>query len=46
MATKAQQLEEFIDRLGLRHFKGSEYTPYWTKTYGAEFIVFLARRMR
>jgi peptidase M15-like protein len=30
--TKAQQLEEFIDRLGLRHFKGNEFTPYWSST--------------
>jgi len=31
MATKAQQFEEFIDRLGLHHFKGSEFTPYWSR---------------
>jgi len=31
MGTKAQQFEEFIDRLGLRHFKGSEFTPYWSR---------------
>lgn len=29
--TKVQQHEEFIDRLGLRHFKGKEFTPYWTR---------------
>ena len=33
MAT-AKQLEQFIDRLGLRHFKGSELTPYWTRKRG------------
>lgn len=32
--TKAQQFEEFIDRLGLRHFKGAEFTPYWSRTHG------------
>jgi uncharacterized protein YcbK (DUF882 family) len=25
----AVDLEEFIDGLGLRHFRGSELTPYW-----------------
>lgn len=33
MAT-AKQLEQFIDRLGLRHFRGSELTPYWTRKRG------------
>jgi uncharacterized protein YcbK (DUF882 family) len=26
-----QTLEEFIDSLGLRHFKGKEFTPYWSR---------------
>jgi uncharacterized protein YcbK (DUF882 family) len=30
--TSAQQLEQFIDRLGLRHFSGSEFTPYWSRS--------------
>ena len=30
--TKDQELEAFIDRLGLRHFKGREFTPYWSRT--------------
>jgi hypothetical protein len=29
MNTKTEEFEEFIDRLGLLHFKGSEFTPYW-----------------
>ena len=32
MPTKAEQHEEFIDRLGLRHFNGAEFTPYWSRT--------------
>jgi hypothetical protein len=32
--TKAKELEAFIDRLGLRHFKGKELTPYWSRTRG------------
>lgn len=32
--TKSEQLEQFIDRLKLRHFKGKELTPYWTRTRG------------
>ena len=28
----ATQLEEFIDHLGLRHFRGAELTPYWSRT--------------
>lgn len=31
-STKAQQLEQFIDRQGLRHFKGKEFTPFWSKS--------------
>jgi N-acetylmuramoyl-L-alanine amidase len=30
----ASDLENFIDGLGLRYFKGSELTPYWSKTRG------------
>jgi len=30
--TKSQQLEQFIDGLGLRYFKGKEFTPYWSRT--------------
>ncbi len=30
--TKEQQLEEFIDSLELRYFKGKEFTPYWSRT--------------
>lgn len=29
--TKAQLLEKFIDNLGLPNFRGSEFTPYWSK---------------
>jgi uncharacterized protein YcbK (DUF882 family) len=29
--TKAQQLEEFIDRLDLRYFRGNEFTPFWLR---------------
>lgn len=29
--SKAEQLEQFIDRLGLRHFAGKEFTPYWSR---------------
>jgi len=29
--TKVQQLEQFIDSLGLRYFKGREFTPYWSR---------------
>jgi hypothetical protein len=32
--TLAKQLEVFIDGLGLRHFKGSELSPYWTRNRG------------
>lgn len=28
------ELEVFIDRLGLRHFKGREFTPYWDSKRG------------
>lgn len=27
-------LEDFIDSLNLRHFKGREFTPYWTRKRG------------
>jgi uncharacterized protein YcbK (DUF882 family) len=30
----ALELERFIDRLGLRHFKGREFTPYWSRARG------------
>lgn len=33
--TKAQQHEVFIDRLGLRHFRGIEFTPYWNRLRGS-----------
>lgn len=29
--TPEQLLEAYIDSLGLRHFKGSELTPYWSR---------------
>lgn len=32
MSTKAKQLEEFIDGLGLPNFKGREFTSYWSRT--------------
>ena len=28
----ATDLEQFIDAQGFRHFKGREFTPYWTRT--------------
>lgn len=31
----ATELERFIDRLGLRHFKGKEFTPYWSRKRGS-----------
>lgn len=31
-ASQAAKLERFIDSLGLRHFKGAELTPYWSRT--------------
>lgn len=34
MANTAKDLEQFIDRLGLRHIKGAELTPYWTRKRG------------
>lgn len=27
-----KRLEQFIDSLGLRYFKGAELTPYWSRT--------------
>jgi hypothetical protein len=27
-------LEQFIDALGLRHFRGREFTPYWSRARG------------
>lgn len=32
MTSKEKQLEQYIDPLGLRHFKGREFTPYWSRT--------------
>lgn len=32
--TQEQKLEEYIDSLGLRYFKGKELTPYWSRTRG------------
>lgn len=32
--TAAQEFEQFIDRLGLEHFRGAEFTPYWSRTRG------------
>lgn len=32
--TRAQAFEQFVDRLGLRHFRGREFTPYWSRTRG------------
>ncbi len=29
--TQAEQLEQFVDRLGLRYIKGKELTPYWSQ---------------
>jgi len=29
--SSADQLEKFIDGLGLTHFKGREFTPYWSR---------------
>ena len=29
--SQAAKLEAFIDSLGLRHFKGRELTPYWSR---------------
>lgn len=26
-----RHFEDFIDRLGLRHFAGAEFTPYWSR---------------
>lgn len=34
MESLASDLENFIDGLGLRHFKGRELTPYWSRTCG------------
>jgi len=31
-AATATDLETFIDRLKLRHFKGAEFSEYWTRT--------------
>lgn len=31
IASSESDFEQFIDRLGLRHFKGSEFTPYWSR---------------
>lgn len=31
----AVELEHFIDGLGLRWFKGKEFTPYWSRTRGS-----------
>jgi uncharacterized protein YcbK (DUF882 family) len=31
MSTAARELEQFIDRLGLTHFRGREFTPYWSR---------------
>lgn len=30
----AADFELFVDRLKLRHFKGAEFTPYWTRKRG------------
>jgi hypothetical protein len=29
-----EKLERFIDSLGLKYFKGREFTPYWSRTRG------------
>lgn len=35
MATiEEAQFEQFVDRLGLLYFKGSEFTPYWSRRHG------------
>jgi hypothetical protein len=30
----SQELEAYIDGLGLQYFKGREFTPYWSRTCG------------
>ena len=30
--TPAQEFEVFIDEAGFRHFRGAEFTPYWSRT--------------
>lgn len=32
-ARKAAEFEEFVDRLGLRHFRGAEFTPQWSRVH-------------
>lgn len=34
MNAASRQLEAFIDHLGLRHFRGEELTPYWSRKKG------------
>jgi hypothetical protein len=34
LANESKRLERFIDRLGLRHFRAAELTPYWSRTRG------------
>lgn len=29
-----KEFEKFVDALGLRHFRGAEFTPYWSRTRG------------
>ncbi len=31
-STKARRFETFIDSLNLKHFSGTEFTPYWSRT--------------
>lgn len=35
MSDAAKDLETFIDSLGLRYFRGAEFTSYWTRKRGA-----------
>lgn len=30
-----EQLERFLDSLGLQYFKGAEFSPYWSRTRGS-----------
>lgn len=34
MTDQEKKLELFINGIGLRHFKGAELTPYWSRTRG------------
>jgi uncharacterized protein YcbK (DUF882 family) len=34
MSNAARDFEAFVDSLGLRYFKGKEFTPYWSRKRG------------